>query len=160
MYYCHECNVSCKFSTCLRGYCTPNQKLACTLRKPGSNIRVVFRIILFWSFKGNFWSNLDRFDPFSDQYLQMDQIHQDHFWSDFRIILFWSFEGHFWSNLDYFDPFSDQYLQMDQIHQDHFWSDFRIKVLIRIWSGKDELIFDTAFGSKVILFVSYLILAF
>ena len=94
-----------------------------TLRKSGSNIRVVFRIILFWSFKGHFWSNLDRFDPFSDQYLQMDQIHQD-----------------------------------------HFWSDFRIKVLIRIsgslWSGKDELLFDTAFGSKVILFVSYLILAF
>ena len=91
----------------------------------------------------------------------MDQIHQDHFWSNFRIILFWSFEGHFWSNLDRFDPFSDQYLSMDQIHQDHFWSDFRIKVLICIsgslWSGKDELIFDTAFGSKVILFVSYLI---
>ena len=86
--------------------------LFCTPRKPGSNIRVVFPDHFI-------------FDPL--------RVTFDPIW----IVLI---------------PFSDQYLQMHQIHQDHFWSDFRIKVLIRIsgslWSGKDELIFDTGVRIK------------
>ena len=99
-----------------------------TLRKPGSNIRVVFQIILFWSFKGHFWSNLDRFDPFSDQYLQMDQI---------TSIIFDPISGSF-----YFDPL--------RVTFDPIWIVLiRFRINIYKWIKFTRIIFDLISGSKL-----------
>ena len=85
-----------------------------TLRKPGSNIRVVFRIILFWSFKGHFWSNfrINIYKWIKFTRIIFDLISGSKFWSVFLdhfgpgrmssyLILCsdqkWSFLSHIWS---------------------------------------------------------------
>ena len=63
------------------------------------------------------------------------------------------------------DPIKDHYFDQFQYDLTEIFDlisnqAFLILLFGSLWSGKGKLIFDNAFGSKVILFVSYLILAF